>query len=223
MTQASQALKSRPGRPSRQQAEARAAELLDTALDMFLERGFELTTMEAVALRLGMTKRTIYARYPDKAALFLASVRRAIERTTVPREAFAELDDGDLAATLTRFARQRVAHFQTAEGLRLQRIVNTESFRFPQIFTWYYEQGAATAIAFLRDLFARHESAGAICLGDAGMAANTFMSMVVGGPVRIIVSGNPLSQQDIDARIGFAVALFLNGARPRTVAEGERR
>jgi TetR/AcrR family transcriptional regulator, mexJK operon transcriptional repressor len=42
-----------------------------------------------------------------------------------------------------------------------------------------------------------------------------FMSMVVSGPVRILVSGNPLSQAEIDERMTFAVRLFLDGVRTR--------
>jgi TetR/AcrR family transcriptional regulator, mexJK operon transcriptional repressor len=207
--------RSKAGRPTRDQAEARQLELLDTALDMFLDRGFELTTMEAVAVAMGMTKRTIYARYADKAALFKATVRRAIDQAGVPRERFDALDDGDLGSTLIAFARMRVAHFQGDAGMKLQRIINTESFRFPEIFNWYYEQGAGPAIGFLTDLLRRHESAGAVCVGDPIMAANAFMSLVVGGPVRIIGSGNIISDDDIEARIAFTVRLFLEGARPR--------
>ena len=40
----------RAGRPTKEQAEARFEELLDTALDMFLEHGFELTTIEMIAI-----------------------------------------------------------------------------------------------------------------------------------------------------------------------------
>ena len=58
------------GRPTTEQAEARHGELLDAALEEFLEHGFELTTIEMVAARINMTKRTVYARYPDKASLF---------------------------------------------------------------------------------------------------------------------------------------------------------
>jgi TetR/AcrR family transcriptional regulator, mexJK operon transcriptional repressor len=203
------------GRPTRERAEARHNELLDTALDMFLECGFEMTTMEGVAAAVGMTKRTIYARYDGKAALFKATVRRAIKRNIVARAIFDALDTGDLENTLTAFATMRIAHFQTDAGLKLQRIVNTESFRFPEIFTWYYEQSAGPAIDFLADLFSRQEKGGTLSVGDPRMAANAFMSMVVGGPVRIIVSGNPLGQEEIDARIAFAVRLFLDGARTR--------
>lgn len=182
---------------------------------MFLESGFEVTTMEGVAAAVGMTKRTIYARYDGKAALFMATVRRAIDRATVPRETYDALDTGDLEATLTAFATMRVSHFQADAGIKLQRIVNTESFRFPEIFNWHYEQVTGPAIGFLTDLLQRHESAGAVCIGDVGMAANAFMSLVIGGPVRIIVSGNLMRQDEIDERIAFSVRLFLNGTKPR--------
>lgn len=171
--------------------------------------------MEGVAAATGMTKRTVYARYADKAALFIATVQRAIERLIVADATLAALETDDLEATLTAVARMRVKQVMTPEGLKLQRIINTQSYRFPQIFMMSYEQGAGPVIAFLADLLRRHDNAGAVCLDQPEMAANIFMSMVVSGPVRIIVSGNPLSQQEIDARIDFSVRLFLNGVRPR--------
>lgn len=209
--------RSRPsaGRPTRDQAEARHRELLDTALDIFLDRGFEQTTMEGVAAAVGMTKRTVYARYVDKAALFIATVQRAIERLVVADATLAALETDNLEATLTAVARMRVAQVMTPEGLKLQRIINTQSYRFPQIFMMSYEQGAGPVIAFLADLLRRHDNAGAVCVGAPEMAANVFMSMVVSGPVRILVSGNPLSQAEIDERMTFAVRLFLDGVRTR--------
>lgn len=204
----------RAGRPTRAQAAARAEQLLDTALDLFLAKGFELTTVEAVAAAVSMTKRTVYARFPEKAALFKAAVRRAIERTQTSSEALAALDTGDLETTLVAFARWRVAHVTGPEGLRLQRILATESYRFPEIFKWSYEDGAGPALAFLTGVLRRHD----LNIAQPEMAANVFMSMVVGGPVRIIVSGNVLSQAEIDERIGYAVELFLNGVRPHLAA-----
>lgn len=193
----------------------RHAELLDVALDLFLANGFERTTVEAVAAAVNMTKRTVYARYEDKAALFKAAVRRAIERTQTSPEALAALDKGELEPTLVTFAQWRVAHVTNPQGLRLQRILATESYRFPEIFTWSYEDGAGPALAFLVDLLRRHTLAGAVSIDRPEMAANVFMSMVVGGPVRFLVSGNKLSQSDIGERIAYAVALFLNGVLPR--------
>ncbi len=210
-----EAPRSRPGRPTREQAEARADELLEAALDHFLDKGYESATIEAIAAEVGMTKRTVYARYPDKPALFRAAVHRAIERYKITEERIQATDCGDLEQTLRNIARLRIDLVASPQGLKLQRIINTESYRFPEIFTEVYELGALPTIRFLARLLRRETEAGRLALGEPAMAANVFMSMVVSGPVRIIVSGNPLTEKEIDERIAFAVSLFLNGARPR--------
>lgn len=209
---------SRPsaGRPTREQAEARNLELLDTALEIFLNRGYEQTTMECVAVAVGMTKRTVYSRHPDKAALFKATVQRAIKGQIVSEATLAKLERNDLEVTLTAVARMRVAQVLTPEGLKLQRIINTESYRFPEIFMMSYEQGAGPIIAFLAGLLRHHHKAETVCVDQPEMAANAFMSMVVGGPVRMSVSGNALSNEAIDALINFNVRLFLNGVRRKS-------
>jgi TetR/AcrR family transcriptional regulator, mexJK operon transcriptional repressor len=117
----------RAGRPTREQAEARHEELLDHALDHFLDKGFEQATIEAIAADVGMTKRTVYARYADKASLFRAAVRRAIERYAISKERIRETDTGDLAETLTNLAMLRIDLVSSPQGLKLQRIIQTES------------------------------------------------------------------------------------------------
>lgn len=205
----------RAGRPTKEQAEARHAQLLDSALSHFLEKGYEQATIDAIAASVNMTKRTVYARYPDKAALFLATVQRAIEQLAIPAERLRALDCGDLEQTLTNIARSRVETVMTPLGLKLQRIINTESYRFPVIFTMSYEMGALPAVAFLAELLERETRAGRLSIDDPMMAANVFMSMVVSGPVRAFVSGNGFAQRELDKRIRFAVRLFLNGALSR--------
>src|ERR1700724_4660788 len=102
---ATSTIRRRAGRPTSEEAEARHGELLDAALDLFLEHGFELTTIDMIATRINMTKRTVYARYADKAALFRGAVQRAIERQIVPRSVLEGFDQGDLTETLASIAR----------------------------------------------------------------------------------------------------------------------
>ncbi|MCK9904599.1 TetR family transcriptional regulator [Parafrankia colletiae] len=203
------------GRPTREQAEARHEELLDTALDLFLERGFELATIEMIAGRVNMTKRTVYARYPDKAALFRAAVQRAIERQIAPRALLESLDNGDLAETLEAIARLRIAQVATPNGLRLQRIINTESYRFPEIFTASFEQSGRPVIEFVAGVIERAVAAGTIAPTNPALAASVFMSMLVSGPVRTIVSGHTPTDYELDERIQFSVRLLLDGLLPR--------
>jgi len=205
--------RSRAGRPTREQAEARHAELLETALDHFLDRGFEQATIEAIAASVNMTKRTVYARYPDKASLFLAAVRRAIDRMIVPKGKLHALAKDDLESTLVAVARLRLKQLMTPEGLKLQRIINTESYRFPEIFVEAYERGARPIIVFIADQLRRHAAPGSIAASNPEQAAAAFMSEVVGGPVRFAVSGNFMSERKIEERIAFTVRLFIEGVK----------
>ncbi|MFW0787253.1 TetR/AcrR family transcriptional regulator [Gordonia sp. CPCC 206044] len=215
MTDPSPSVRVRAGRPTRAQAEARHEQLLDAALDLFLELGFEQATIEMIAAQVGMNRRTVYARYTDKAALFRAAAQRAIERQVVPPETLADLDEGDLAGSLEAVARLRVGQVMTPEGLRLQRIINTESFRFPDILSAYYTQSTKPVIDFVAGLFDRAVSTGSIAPTDTALAAQTFMSMVVSGWVRRIVSGREPTPAEFEKRVQFTVDLLLNGLLPR--------
>ena len=203
------------GRPTREQAEARFEELLDTSLDLFLKNGFELTTIEMIGAAMNMTKRTVYAKFEDKASLFLAAVDRAIERHVVPLDTLRALDRGDLVETLEEIARLRIGQYMTPEGLRLQRIIQAESYRFPQIFEWNYEKSAWPLMSFIVELLERAMEAGTIARVDAVQAASAFMSMVVGGQVRTIVGGRKPSRAEVDEKVKFTVGLLLNGLLPR--------
>ena len=215
MNQATRPLRPSAGRPTREQAELRHEELLDRALELFLEKGFELVTMEAIAAAVGMTKRTVYARYEDKAALFRATVERAIERWIVPIEKLQAVETEDLEATLVAVAQIRLKNAISPVGVRLDRIVNAESFRFPEIFNLAYEQGSRPTIRFIADLLRRHVAAGSIVLEEPEIAAGAFLSMVVGGQRRAIQGGVVTDEREVDARIRFCVRLFLDGTRPR--------
>jgi AcrR family transcriptional regulator len=214
--------RARAGRPTKQQAEARQAELLDRALDHFLDKGYEQATLEAIAADVSMTKRTIYVRYSDKAKLFLAAVHRAIERYSVPPERIEATRTPDLRQTLINIAMLRIAVVAEPEALKLQRIINTESYRFPEIFTSSYELGVKPSVQFLAAILAEETGKGTLAINDPEMAANVFMSMVVSGPVRFLISGNPLPEDELQERVAFAVRLFLEGAKLRgTSAEGD--
>jgi TetR/AcrR family transcriptional regulator, mexJK operon transcriptional repressor len=212
---AAQPARVKAGRPTREQAEARHAALLDRALDHFLERGYERATIEAIAAEVSMTKRTVYARYADKAELFLAAVRRGIDRHVISPDEIPRTRAADFEQTLINVARLRVELSRTPHGLKLQRIINTESYRFPEIFTTYYNVATRPTVRFLAALTQEEVRAGRLAIDDPMMAANVFLSMVVSGPVRIIASGNAIEDDDLEARLAFSVRLFLQGARPR--------
>jgi AcrR family transcriptional regulator len=78
---------SSPSAPRAQRARAahlgperRRPLILDIALDLFLERGYKGTSMDAVAQAAGVTKPVVYACFDSKAELFGALLDREEER-----------------------------------------------------------------------------------------------------------------------------------------------
>lgn len=63
-----------PGRPRNPEADAA---ILAAALDLLLERGVEATSIEQVARRAGVTRATVYRRFPDKTRLLIATMEAA--------------------------------------------------------------------------------------------------------------------------------------------------
>ena len=74
----------RGGRPSRVEAEQLGERILDAATALFFTAGYGATTIEAVAKRARISKRTFYHRFDDKSALFSAVVHRTIDRLRPP-------------------------------------------------------------------------------------------------------------------------------------------
>lgn len=68
------------GRPSKAQMVRTTNSVLDTAREFFSKHGFAGSSMDEIATHAGITKRTIYRRYPSKHALLEAVVQRDIER-----------------------------------------------------------------------------------------------------------------------------------------------
>ena len=97
---------SRSGRRSTRAAhlgpERRRPMVLDAAFELFLERGYEGTSMDAIAGATGVTKPVVYACYESKEKLFNALLRREEERVlTEIATALPAAADGDLESALT--------------------------------------------------------------------------------------------------------------------------
>jgi TetR/AcrR family transcriptional regulator, mexJK operon transcriptional repressor len=202
------------GRPTRDEAARRQDYLLECALEEFLDKGYEGATIESIAGTAGMAKRTIYAKFDDKAALFRAAVGRAIDDLNIDVATLRELKTDDLTETLTALARVRVAAVTSPEGVRLQRILNAESYRFPDVMGLAWERGTGPIVRLVVEVLAEHAATGAIEDENPEILGTSFMSLVVGGPAQAAIRGTRITPSP-EEWIRVCVRLFLDGARPR--------
>ena len=82
--------------------ERRRPMVLDAAFELFLEHGYEGTSMEAIARATGVTKPVVYDCYPSKEELFKALLSREEERVLAEiASALPDAAAGDLTSVLT--------------------------------------------------------------------------------------------------------------------------
>jgi AcrR family transcriptional regulator len=202
----------RGGRPSREASARLGERILDAATELFLSRGYGATSIESVAQRAGVAKRTFYHRFPDKAALFAAVVHRIIERLRPP--AGVPLVEGaNLHAKLERLAALILRAALSPQALALHRLMVAQSAEFPELAGVMAREGAAEeAVRLIAGLLDREAVAGRLVVADAMFAARAFLPMVITQPQRRAMGmGTPMSTEELEAWPHRVVHLFLYG------------
>jgi AcrR family transcriptional regulator len=141
--------KSRAGRPTKKRVEAIGATILATALEMFLDAGYSVTSMDAIAARAGISKGTLYARYPNKAALFTAIVEDRVAAWSKAASVHdAELPP-DLAGRLRHHVRVSLEGMADPEISAFAGLITAERKRFPELARIYHERAVGYEIEML--------------------------------------------------------------------------
>ena len=210
---AAAAIPRRGGRPSRQQAARLGERIVDAATHLFLAHGYGATSIEAVARRARISKRTFYHRFDDKPALFVAVVHRIIDRLRSPAD--VESLVGDLQEVLQRLARFILRAALSPEAVALNRMIVAESARFPKLAAVVTERGVTEeAIRIIAGILEREIRAGNLALDNPTFAAQQFLYMIIALPQRRAMGfGAPMTPAELDAWARDVVNLSLNGCR----------
>jgi AcrR family transcriptional regulator len=204
----------RRGRPTRAEATRIQERLREAAVAVFLENGYDGATMEEIAKAADITKRTLYARYPDKRAVFLDVIPWALTRT-VQSDVSAKVDNDDLEAALTAIGRGAIKRAVDPDTVALHRIVRNETGRFPEFGVSAETLGWSRRQRQVMDLLARHRADGTIEVDDLELAAEHFLALVEALPARLADFGVYRSRRQENRHLQHAVRLFLNGVLPR--------
>ena len=204
----------RGGRPSKADAEQIGQRIIDAATELFFTLGYGATSVEAVARRAGISKRTFYHRFANKSALLSAVVHRTIDRMRPPADV-PLLDGADLPAILRGLAGLILRAALSPPAIALNRLIVAESSRFPDLASVVTNQGAIEeAVRLIAGVLEREARAGNLSVDDPTFAAQQFLYMVITVPQRRAMGlGVPMTPVEIDAWPRDVVNLFLNGCR----------
>jgi AcrR family transcriptional regulator len=117
--------------------EARPGELLDAALDLFVEKGFAATRMEEVAERAGVSKGTVFLYFPSKEDLFKAVVRHNISGQFPQWNAEFESFQGSSADMLRYCMQTWWDRVGATKASGISKLMISEGRNFPEIAAFY--------------------------------------------------------------------------------------
>jgi TetR/AcrR family transcriptional repressor of mexJK operon len=202
------------GRPT--QAEAKKLDLAvrEAAVALFIELGYAGASMEAIAKAAGITKRSLYARYPDKRALFADVIPWALARYT-DDGSIDEIVEEDVETALLAVGRIALARATHPQNVRLKRIAFNEAAQFPEFNVSAESMMWAGRLRAVTELLRRHEELGTIKTDDVELAAETFLAMVEAVPARMADFGVFRSAKQQERHLQYAVRVFLSGVTPR--------
>lgn len=177
---------------------------------MFLADGYGSTSVEAIARGAGVSKRTFYARFRDKAEVFEAVLHDVVEGLR-PAAGIPLPEGGTLAESLHGVASLILSAALTPDALALHRLIVAESERFPKVAAAVNRQAASEeAVALIARLLLRERHLGR---SDADFAARQFLHMVIAIPQRLAIGlGKPLAPAQLREWPQRVVTLFLEGA-----------
>lgn len=212
-----EASKSRGGRPTKTAAIERDQRLIEVATRLFLDRGFDATSLDAVAEAARVSKPTVYSRYGDKRGLFTAVLRREIARWLAPLSAAAETQFGSssdisVGQRLAEIGREMLNFTCGPDAMAFSRMMTAQAINFPDIAKLGKEEGWLKAVATTTRFFDHLVAQGALAVDDTTIAAEVFLDVVVGHTHRMATFGTPMEFKAAEKRMRAAIKLFLAGA-----------
>lgn len=205
------------GRPRRGTESARSAALLGAATRVFLREGYGLASIDKVAGEAGVSTRTIYERFKNKADLLAAVITRLVDRDMAIVMATAELDRLDPKEALMAIAQTITNRARDPQAAALFRIVATEAFRFPELAAKMRDGGKRWE-GIIADYLRGQVERGTLSLADPDRAAVLFLQMVSAELHECVLFGRAeaMAQIDFTPHLTHAIDIFLYGAAPRT-------
>ncbi|MDE2605757.1 MAG: TetR/AcrR family transcriptional regulator [Burkholderiales bacterium] len=205
--------------------EARPGELLDAALELFVEKGFAATRSEEVAARAGVSKGTLFLYFPSKEELFKAVVRENLAgRFAEWQKEFGSFEGptSDMLRYGMRVWWERVGATR-ASGIT--KLMISEARNFPELAAFYQQEVIRPGTDLVRRILQRGVDRGEFRAVDIDyaifgiVAPMLFMTMMKHSLGVCAPQDYPL---DAQRYLDTQVDLLLNGLVARGEGRGER-
>ncbi|BBC31086.1 hypothetical protein SGFS_023800 [Streptomyces graminofaciens] len=203
------------GRPQRAGAGGRSKResILDAAVELFLELGFDQTSMDAVAAQAGVSKTTVYAHFGDKLELFRAVIARggASLDFDLDQTMLASVDDPQ--ERLARIALKLLQATTAPNYLAFIRVLTVEAARRPELTETIRSLGVPHVVDLVAVALREDARQRGYALSDAEAYAGLFVRMTAAGPQMdaLLDLEADRDPEHLAAYARWTTAIFLRG------------
>jgi TetR/AcrR family transcriptional regulator len=140
--------------------DARPGELLDAALELFVEKGFAATRAEEVAKRAGVSKGTLFLYFSSKEELFKAVVRENMSGRFKEWNAEFESFEGSTADMLNYCMTSWWERLGSTKASGIPKLMMSEARNFPELAAFYQTEVIAPGNELIRRVLQRGVDSG---------------------------------------------------------------
>ena len=203
-------------RPAGRRAYPRKNEVvLSAAEKVFLERGYGGTSMDEVAERAGVSKRTIYSNFAGKQDLFAAVIHKNCAAVLPSALVGIDLHTADPEPVLCRLATEFLTSIFSGPQVQLYQTVVAAARQFPEIGKMMFD-GPILDTQRVFDRFLRAQSElGHLHFPDIGMAAAQLVALLKTNLHMRLLFNQPIphTKRAIARSAEMSVRLFLQGCQ----------
>jgi TetR/AcrR family transcriptional repressor of mexJK operon len=194
------------------------AEILKSAIKLFLKLGYSNTSMDAIAIAAKVTKQTVYSHYQSKNALFNEMVMTVCQKHAPSKSSLIGKND-TIEEALYKLGLGFLNMVTSKEGLAATRLVVAEAQRHPELAQCYYESGSRQMLNIVADFLEQKNRQGKLHIPNPLSAASYFFSMLKGNYyLRILLNIKPMPTSGAkEEHVRETVAIFMriySGIKP---------
>ena len=159
--------------------EARPQELLEAALDLFVERGYAATRLDDVARQAGVSKGTLYLYFTNKEELFKAVVRESLFPMLTEAEEIIRQYQGSSAELFREFILKWWEKIGDTKLSGITKLMMAESGNFPEVTQFYHDEVILRSNAIIIQMLERGIARGEFRRVDSALANRVICAPII--------------------------------------------
>ncbi|MCL6379634.1 TetR/AcrR family transcriptional regulator [Pectobacterium brasiliense] len=198
------------GRRGRPANETLSQTIVDAASELFLELGFQATTMDKVAQQAKISKLSIYRHFDNKEALFSAAIASHCHQFAP--QALIEGVGGSAEDQLIAVGSSLLRTLLSPDVRSVEAMIMADKTNQKSLSKLHYEAGPAYVIAQIEALLRQLHAKAALNVPDPLRSARLFAALIKGSDLLTIACFDKARAEDdneIESYCRSAVAMFI--------------